>query len=374
MPHLQIQRIHEIEFTLLRREWNDLLARSACDSVFLRWEWIYTWWTIFQQHKQLFIVVARHNGRLCGLAPFYIAREGPLALRTLRYCSDELSPDYMDIVADKTMEAEVMQALVNAIIEHEREWDVIALDNQRAESLLVKEPTLFKNYFRTACLSQRCPYIQIDGTFETYFRDRPLLQPFSLERKWRRLSTDKNLVHTIVQDETGVSKGLNDLFYLHQKRAHLRGVQSNILHPKVRQFHRELGVLFLKEGILNLQLLYDGFTPVSAFYAFNYRNKTLLYQSGFDPAWSSWSVGTLLLYFAVRGTFDDTNREFDFLKGTESYKSYWTDTVRDEMQLRISNNHLRGLAWRVRSNLTSALRPVKQAMLASASKVRASAY
>src|SRR5258708_28460269 len=106
IPHLRLQsrhasfqkkRILPSEFDSLRGEWNALLRRSAMDSVFLRWEWMRTWWDIFNRNRKLFILTIRFNDRLVGLAPFYI-EWGPLgAPRTLKVCSDELSPDYLAV-------------------------------------------------------------------------------------------------------------------------------------------------------------------------------------------------------------------------------------------------------------------------------------
>src|SRR5207302_569350 len=113
---LQIKRIDQSEFDTMREEWNELLNQSASDSVFLRWEWMHTWWDIFKQKRRLLILTARSNGRLVGIAPFYIETAGLLRTRYLKLCSEELSPDYLDIIAEKGQETEVARDIVNYII------------------------------------------------------------------------------------------------------------------------------------------------------------------------------------------------------------------------------------------------------------------
>src|SRR5689334_4088250 len=135
---LQISLLDKPQFDAIRGEWNALLDRSICDSVFLRWEWIHTWWDVFQQNKRLFILTARDENRLVGLAPFYIENTGSLSLRTIKFCSEELSPDYMDLVLDSGREDEVSREIVRSLQQqHAHEWDLIALDNLRAESTLL---------------------------------------------------------------------------------------------------------------------------------------------------------------------------------------------------------------------------------------------
>src|SRR5579864_9692406 len=123
---LQVTRIDDREFDSLRGDWNGLLGRSVCDSVFLRWEWIHTWWGIFKKDRTLFLLIARRDGQLAGIAPFYIERSGLLGTRYLKFCSEELSPDYMDIVAEPRQEAEVAREIVSYLLRHAGEWDVIA--------------------------------------------------------------------------------------------------------------------------------------------------------------------------------------------------------------------------------------------------------
>src|SRR5882672_10410258 len=101
---LTITPIDQNEFDGLREEWNQLLSRSRCDNVFLRWEWMHTWWSVFKRNRKLFIWTARREGQLVGIAPFYIDRAGLFGPRFLRLCSEELSPDYLDIMAEAGQE------------------------------------------------------------------------------------------------------------------------------------------------------------------------------------------------------------------------------------------------------------------------------
>jgi CelD/BcsL family acetyltransferase involved in cellulose biosynthesis len=163
---LQIKRIETAEVDGLRSEWNDLLDRSACGSVFLRWEWIRAWWGIFKQDYRLFILTARQDSRLCGIAPFYIDPTGPMGLRTLKFCSEELSPDHMDVIAERGQETAVAREMVNTLVQSAAEWDVICLDNLSSDSILLSELSLFRAYSHSARVSQICPYIKIQRPFE----------------------------------------------------------------------------------------------------------------------------------------------------------------------------------------------------------------
>jgi len=356
---MDITSLSSETFALIRAEWNDLLSRSVTDSVFLRWEWIHTWWDVFKQNKKLLILIARLEGRLVGIAPFYIDRTGFLGLRTLRFCSEELSPDYLDVIAESGREEEVTRHLVNGLFQRSGQWDLIVLDNLSAESHLLTDPALFRDCVRASRVSHQCPYIKIEGTFDDYYQPRTQLSRFGFKKKLKVLLDQKKVTHHVVSDEQGLAGALDDLFALHKKRSRLKNIQSNFLSPEVRRFHHKLSRLFFHERILSLQLLQDGKAPISAVYAFNYKNKIFVFQIAFDPDWSKWSAGAVLIYFCVQSAFENGLREFDWLKGTESYKSFWADAVRDEMQLTVYNRNLRGSVWRAWNSLKSALKKIE---------------
>lgn len=66
-----VERIANVsEFLALRDEWSELLRASDSDSLFLTWEWLYTWWRHLAEDRQLSILLVRRSGQLIGLAPF----------------------------------------------------------------------------------------------------------------------------------------------------------------------------------------------------------------------------------------------------------------------------------------------------------------
>src|ERR1019366_4521087 len=124
-----IDRLDKEEFDSLKDEWNALLSRSASDNVFLRWEWIHTWWSIFGSRFVLMILAVKEEDRLVGIAPFYVQTVGLFRFRCLRLCSEGLSPDYMDVIAQKDRENVVICAVSDYLADHSDEWDEIRFDN-----------------------------------------------------------------------------------------------------------------------------------------------------------------------------------------------------------------------------------------------------
>src|SRR5512143_1638813 len=85
----------------LAGEWNALLSESITQVPFLRYEYLWTWWTTRGggewPESELAIVTARADGRLVGIAPLFASlnREKEPALLLLG--SIEIS-DYLDLI------------------------------------------------------------------------------------------------------------------------------------------------------------------------------------------------------------------------------------------------------------------------------------
>jgi hypothetical protein len=129
--------IHPIslsEFDSLKEEWNSLLSRSADNNVFPSWEWLHTWWTLFNRHRQLFILTAREDERLIAVAPFYLDQPIPLGRHYLKLCTDELSPDYSDLIVENGKEEEALSGITRVLRRFANQWDIVALQHLRAET------------------------------------------------------------------------------------------------------------------------------------------------------------------------------------------------------------------------------------------------
>ena len=59
---------------------------------------------------------------------------------------------------------------------------------------------------------------------------------------------------------------------------------------------------------------------VAACINFDYGDSYLLYNSGYDPAYSQLSVGFVNKAWSIKDAIESGKRTFDFLRGTERYK------------------------------------------------------
>ncbi len=134
------------EFSRLKEDWTSLLKKSKCDTIFLTWEWMHTWWKCFKENKQLFVLaVYDEKGNLAGIAPLCMDKKkigGITVLRYLRFLGTmPTSSDHLDFILFQGREKEVLETIVEYLFQENR-WDLCLLSNIPSTSLtgnLLKE-------------------------------------------------------------------------------------------------------------------------------------------------------------------------------------------------------------------------------------------
>src|SRR5437867_4306723 len=106
------------EFADLRDEWNELLAASPANCLFLTWEWLYTWWKHLSGRRRLHLLVMRDGRELTAIAP--LAQRPPVLRRLLLFPALEflgtetVGSDYLDVIVRRGREREASDALATA--------------------------------------------------------------------------------------------------------------------------------------------------------------------------------------------------------------------------------------------------------------------
>ena len=89
---------------------------------------------------------------------------------------------------------------------------------------------------------------------------------------------------------------------------------------KKREFFTIMVSLLAEKGNIRLSFMEVGGARTSATLCFDYNNEVYLYNSAYDPAYSSLSVSILLKVFNIKDAINRGKKRFDFLSGNEPYK------------------------------------------------------
>lgn len=350
MEEITIDKMTEGQFGNMREEWNSLLEKSVTNEIFLLWEWMYSWWDVFKSgNRELYLLRGKNPlGETVGIAPFYLHNQRGFGNRKrgiIRFCSSlETFPDHLDIIAAKEYEYSFAEAILNYLIQNGQDWDLIKLDGVHENAIIKRYLTPARpkgdGVLTTSIPSARCPYLALDNTFEGYLRSFSSKKRQTLLRKRKILMTrEKALLKTVHSDEEP-EKQLQELFVLHNERAKRKGIKTTFVGEDLYRFHSKAIRYLLKKGKVALTVLHKEIPTLVSYYCFKHNQKYYYFQAGLSDEGEKKSAGAVLFSLIIEEAFKEGCKEFDFLRGSEEYKFYWTKNYRKDYCLIVRKDNL----------------------------------
>lgn len=297
----------------IEAEWRDLLPRCAVQTVFLSPAWLKVWWQEFKAERRLQIFAVRHEGRLVGIAPL-MWENGRVLL-----AGDSFICDYMDITAEGGQEEAVVRSVMEELAKLEWNEGVfwgLPSCSPTLTHLPAAAAGLGLEVFRE--VEDVCPRVGPLSSWEDYLSGLSKKDRHELRRKMRRLaSAETALELRDFRSPSEVALAMDDFLRLH---ALSRPEKAEFMTGKMAAFFRRIAVELAGEGFVRLFQLDIGNTVAASILCFDYGDKFLLYNSGYDPDLSSLSVGILSKALSLRRAIEEGKRHYDFLRGAEPYK------------------------------------------------------
>ena len=293
------------ELDALKNDWEDLWERSST-TPFQTPAWLLSWWKTLGSGDLLSIAVYSEN-RLLALAPLYIeSRSGD---RNLLFLGTGHS-DYLGFLIDES-EKEILQALIfKEILKKKAHWDHCVLQEMR-------EPISYPQDASVSVkkeLQSYCPVIARSDLIPTLFKKAD----HSIRRleKNGKVSIKESTLETLGSD-------LQDFFDLHAKRWSEKQMPGALAEADVQSFHRLASRELMHMGLLRLYRILVGEQLLAIHYGFSHKGRAYLYLCGFNPQFSKYSPGVILVSCVIRESLKEGLHEIDFLRGQESYKYLW---------------------------------------------------
>lgn len=327
-------------FAKLRTEWGALLEQSDA-SIFNAWEWLYPWYCRIGSARELRILTVRdREGQLCGLMPLSLERirSSGRTLRRLCFLGDaHVGSDYLDAVCRRGLEGEVRGVLAAYLKDTEGGWDVLDLLDLDSKSpmLAVLKETFGEGFVAREAERFVCPgeTFAAGESFDTFLKRTARRDNYLRRRKWLEKQPGYRVER--VEEPSMLPQAMTEFFRLHSMRWEEDGGSQGIKGPGVEAFHRDATHLLAEKGALRMYTMKVGDVAVASVYGIIDRGVFSYYQSGLDPAWRPRSVGLVLVGETFKDSCELKLARYDFLRGTESYKSDWTSQQQRTVALRI---------------------------------------
>jgi CelD/BcsL family acetyltransferase involved in cellulose biosynthesis len=308
-------------FSALKPEWDALLGRSRCDTLFLTWEWQSTWWKHLGEGKLLLLGFrAEDDGRLIGIAPlFHFSTEEGQSLLYVIGCRDV--SDYLDLIIERGQEEAVYPALLDYLEKQAPAWDLLDLCNIPQDSLThirLRELAAARGYQTRVETEDVCPVIDLPATWDDYLSQLDRKQRHEVRRKLRRAESEADTRFVVVGDERDLASEMRAFVELHQKST---PEKTKFMDPQMQRFFFDVAQVLQARGWLQLTFLEIEGKKAASQLNFDYQDSILVYNSGYDPAqFAHLSPGWVVTARCIEHAIALGRHKFDFLRGNEDYK------------------------------------------------------
>ena len=110
---------------------------------------------------------------------------------------------------------------------------------------------------------------------------------------------------------------MDDFLDLHTRS---RADKTEFMTPEMETFFRRMASAMAAEGLIRLFMLRVNGKPAAAVLCFDAGSHLYLYNSGYDPEFSSLSVGLVSKALCLQWAIENGMTGLDFLRGDEPYK------------------------------------------------------
>ncbi len=296
-------------------EWDSVLESSDVGSLFLSRQWQEVWWENWSDGRELTgFSLEAPDGTTSAVAS--LARSGD----SIGFVGSPDTFDYNDFLVRPGFEEAFYPALMDIL--DGWEWSDLRLD-----SLIEHSPTLAylpdlaseRGYSVETEYEDVTSGVCLPGDWEAYLALLSKKDRHELRRKLRRLDTQTDWRWYCLTTPDEVLGRLDDFLSLMRASS---VEKTEFMTPDRERFFRALAGRMAELDRIRLFFMeMDGKLAASSL-CFDYGSARLLYNSGYDPDLSYYSVGLLLHAMCVRDAIEQGISYFDFLRGPEPYKAH----------------------------------------------------
>ena len=349
MPNLELSYITRIdEFRSLREEWNTLNDCAKNGTIFSSWEWLFSWWEIYQHDadRDLYILSCRHKGKLVGIAPFqilnYPKRYFPCSKQLILLGTGETDgglvlTEYLDLIIQPGLESRITGEFSNALMQQQELWQGATFQQLLTGSLLSDlfggqnlsiKAKIVANGFRTL--------IDLPETYKDYLMSLRKKKRNNITRMYTRLQTEQEYTVDIITDGLDVDTAITELAELNRERRGQLEQPSAFECTNFEAFHRIVVKRLLPLDKVQIRILRVDGKAVAGLYSLIDGDTMHAYQSGFEAELGHrYALLTMMITQEISHCIEDPRlKRFNFMYSADenSYKlrySAYTEPMYD---------------------------------------------
>ncbi|MFH1382983.1 MAG: GNAT family N-acetyltransferase [Chloroflexota bacterium] len=299
-------------FESLTACWNDTHQYLPWTPLFVLPAWLKVWWQELGAGSELHLGAIREDGHVVGIAPLLVKEAQAAIVGSPDVC------DYLDFVIAPGKETD----FYNILLDDLKKQAIHHLDLRplRPESTVCAHlVNIARQRGDEVIPGAEDVSVELDlpATWEEYLRGLDGKQRHEIGRKLRRLAGEGKVEYRTVKDKEAMPEALEAFFKMFTES---RQDKAMFLTDKRESFFRSMTGAMAEISLLRFGVLDLDKQPVAMVLYFDYKDSVYLYNSGYNPDYSSLSVGVLCKVLCIQECIQQGKKKFDFLKGDETYK------------------------------------------------------
>ncbi|MFH1105336.1 MAG: GNAT family N-acetyltransferase [Actinomycetota bacterium] len=301
-------------------EW-DLLARDVGAPPFSRPGWVQAWAAM--AGRRLEVLQTRRNGALTGILPM-VSQIGGLAV-----AADWHVPVFQAVAREDAD----LRELTAAAITGRRRLTMDFCDASAPTAAAFRSALAERGFTARERIRMRSPFIDLGAGRSAYEAGLGARKLRELGRRRRRLEEEGTVVIEVADGSAGLDASLDEGFAV--EGSGWKGSAGTAIGsaPATDRFYRQAGHWAAEAGILRLSFLRVAGIAIAFDLSMAAHGTEWLLKTGYSPAWSRYSPGSLLRSAAIERAFDQGLVAYEFAGGAEPWKLEWTTTCRDIVRI-----------------------------------------
>ncbi|HSW96221.1 MAG TPA: GNAT family N-acetyltransferase [Candidatus Saccharimonadales bacterium] len=268
-------------------------------------------------HNNIYLLGVYEDANLLAIGGFEKIEGTIIFLGMKQVLNGQDVTDYGDLLWKENISEQQTDTVWEEIIVYFQKQNntLLQLDFVREDSLTYK--SLQKKSALTKLqtdMQEVAPFITAPDSWEGYLSSLERKQRHELKRKIKRFE-DQHAFH-FCSNET-IKKDFEEFIRLHRASDQAK---EKFMSEEMKQFFWDIISTEKTDYKIDFCFLNIQNKPVASIMSFIGQGKTLLYNSGFDPEYSYYSVGLILHAYLIKKSIEEKLAVHDFLRGNERYK------------------------------------------------------
>jgi len=292
--------------------WHDPLLPLQWSCLFLLPPWLKAWQSAFAKDMHSEILVYRNRNDIIGITPLLYQGNKAMVIGSKNVC------DYSDLISNPNHRKLFLHSLCDYLGSKDiMEFHINGVTEENTLYTLLPEIAAHSGY-KYFHQQDDVTYIQkLPADWQKYLDQLSRKQRHEVRRKIRRLKETGKIELRIIENLERENSAIDTFLNLFTAS---RRDKAEFMDEQMSCFFRELMHAMSAAGLLRLYFLFIDNIPAATSLCFEFNKTMHLYNSGYDPQFSSISAGFFCKAMSIKNAIERGCTTYDFLKGSEPYK------------------------------------------------------